>query len=195
MPFTYRIELKSPLYTHFIESLAGVTTIRAFSWTHAASTRMISMLDVAQKPYYLLLCIQRWLSLVLNLIVAAITVLLVGASLALRTRVEPGLLGIALVMMMDLGLVLSELIQNWTLLETSLGAISRIKGFAEETPNEECNTTIQTYNELPEWPTQGEIVFLDASIAWNDEATPLLNNLNLRIRAGDKFGLCGRTGR
>lgn len=153
------------------------------------------MLDTAQKPYYLLLCIQRWLSLVLNLIVAALTVLLVGISLALRTRVQPGLLGIALVMMMELGLVLSALIQNWTLLETSLGAISRIKEFAEETPNEESNTTVQTYNELPEWPTQGEISFVDATIAWNSDAKPLLNKINLQIRAGDKFGLCGRTGR
>ncbi|KAJ5554087.1 hypothetical protein N7513_004046 [Penicillium frequentans] len=188
------IELKSPLYTHFIESLAGVTTIRAFAWTHATSNRMISMLDTAQKPYYLLLCIQRWLSLVLNLIVAALTVLLVGVSLALRTRVEPGLLGIALVMMMELGLVLSALIQNWTLLETSLGAISRIKEFAEETPNEESNTVVQNYKELPEWPTQGEISFVDATISWNNDAKPLLNKINLHIRAGDKFGLCGRTG-
>ncbi|KAJ5925239.1 hypothetical protein N7454_007878, partial [Penicillium verhagenii] len=188
------IELKSPLYTHFIESLAGVTTIRAFSWTHATTNRMISMLDTAQKPYYLLLCIQRWLSLVLNLIVAAIAVLLVGASLALRTHVEPGLLGIALVMMMDLGLTLSELIQNWTLLETSLGAIARIKEFAEETPSEESNSSIQTYNELSEWPTQGEIIFSDASIGWNYEAKPLLHKMNLHIRAGQKFGLCGRTG-
>ncbi|KAJ5876727.1 hypothetical protein N7455_000192 [Penicillium solitum] len=189
------IELKSPLYTHFIESLAGVTTIRAFSWTHAATSRMISMLDTAQRPYYLLLCIQRWLSLVLNLIVAAITVLLVGISFGLRTRVDSGLLGIALVMMMDLGLVLSELIQNWTLLETSLGAIARIKEFSEETPNEDSNTTVQTHNELSEWPTQGEIAFEGARISWNSSETkPLLNSINLRIGAGKKFGLCGRTG-
>ena len=132
----------------------------------------------------------------LNLIVAAITVLLVGISFALRTRVDSGLLGIALVMMMDLGLVLSELIQNWTLLETSLGAIARIKEFSEETPNEDSNTTIQAHNELSEWPTQGEIVFEGASISWNSSETkPLLNSINLRIGAGKKFGLCGRTGR
>ncbi|KAJ5218037.1 uncharacterized protein N7498_000136 [Penicillium cinerascens] len=189
------IELKSPLYTHFIESLAGVTTIRAFSWTHATTNRMLSMLDSAQRPYYLLLCIQRWLSLVLNLIVAGITLLLVGASVALRTHVDPGLLGIALVMMMDLGLVLSELIQNWTLLETSLGAITRIKEFVEETPREETSMAPQTHDELLEWPTSGEIEFLDAGIAWRfGETKPLLNGINLRIEAGQKFGLCGRTG-
>lgn len=154
------------------------------------------MLDTAQRPYYLLLCIQRWLSLVLNLIVAGITVLLVGLSIALRSHLDPGLLGIALVMMMDLGLVLSELIQNWTLLETSLGAIARIKDFAEETPREESNLAIQTHDELPEWPTSGEIKFTDVGIAWKlGDTKPLLNGITLRIGAGEKFGLCGRSGR
>lgn len=200
-PTYSRIELKSPLYTHFIESLAGTTTIRAFCWTHAATSRMISILDIAQRPYYLLLCIQRWLSLVLNLIVAGIAVVLVGVSFALRTRVNPGLLGIALIMMMDLGLILSELIQNWTLLETSLGAISRIKQFAEETPSEEESnmavTAGRTRNDLlPGWPMHGEIEFVDASIAWDSSGMekPLLNTISLRLRAGEKFGLCGRTG-
>ncbi|PKY09063.1 putative ABC transporter [Aspergillus campestris IBT 28561] len=189
------IELKSPLYTHFIESLSGLITIRAFSWTQAATSRMISKLDTAQRPYYLLLCIQRWLSLVLNLIVAATTVLLVGIAFALRTRVDAGLLGIALVMMMDLGLVLSELIQNWTLLETSLGAVSRIKEFAEGTCREESNAVVQAQSEVPEWLTEGEVAFVSASVSWTlSETKPLLNGINLRIPAGKKFGLCGRTG-
>ncbi|KAJ6022230.1 hypothetical protein N7540_007734 [Penicillium herquei] len=189
------IELKSPLYTHFIESLAGVTTIRAFGWTYATTNRMLSILDTAQRPYYLLLCIQRWLSLVLNLIVAGITVLLVGLSVPLRSHMDPGLLGIVLVMMMDLGVVLSELIQNWTLLETSLGAISRIKDFAEQTPHEEIQGAPQTQIDTAEWLANGEIHFLGTSIAWNsNDPKPLLKSINLQIGAGQKFGLCGRTG-
>ncbi|KAJ5113968.1 hypothetical protein N7456_002502 [Penicillium angulare] len=189
------IELKSPLYTHFIESLAGVNTIRAFGWTRNTTNRMLSILDTAQRPYYLLLCIQRWLSLVLSLIVAGMTLLLVGLSIPLRSHMDPGLLGIALVMMMDLGLTLSELIQNWTLLETSLGAISRIKDFAEQTPREETQDVFQTDIQAKEWLTSGEIQFLDTSIAWNPiDPSPLLNKINLRIGSGQKFGLCGRTG-
>ncbi|KAE8407397.1 multidrug resistance-associated protein [Aspergillus pseudonomiae] len=190
------IELKSPLYTHFIESLAGVVTIRAFSWTHASVSRMLSMLDTAQKPFYLLLSIQRWLSLVLNLIVAALTVLLVGAGLALRRHVDPGLLGVALVLMVDLGQTLSELIQNWTLLETSLGAIARIKDFAENTPSEDRGLDTQTAEPRPEWPPHGEIMFVDASIAYDatEGAKPVLDGINLHIRAGEKVGLCGKSG-
>ncbi|RAQ42669.1 ABC transporter [Aspergillus flavus] len=190
------IELKSPLYTHFIESLAGVITIRAFSWTHASTSRMLSMLDTAQKPFYLLLSIQRWLSLVLNLIVAALTVLIVGAALALRKHVDPGLLGVALVMMIDLGQVLSELIQNWTLLGTSLGAIARIKDFAESTPSEEKDLGVQVQEPTPEWPRHGEIVFADTSIAYDcSEGTkPVLDGISLHVHAGEKVGLCGKSG-
>ncbi|KAK6823394.1 hypothetical protein RU639_006092 [Aspergillus parasiticus] len=190
------IELKSPLYTHFMESLAGVITIRAFSWTHASTSRMLSMLDTAQKPFYLLLSIQRWLSLVLNLIVAALTILIVGVALALRKHVDPGLLGVALVMMVDLGQVLSELIQNWTLLETSLGAIARIKDFAENTPSEEKYLTVQVQEPPPEWPRHGEIMFADTSIAYDcsEGAKPVLNGISLHVRAGEKVGLCGKSG-
>ncbi|PYH92309.1 multidrug resistance-associated protein [Aspergillus ellipticus CBS 707.79] len=188
------IELKSPLYTHFIESLAGVATIRAFSWTRASTSRMLSKLDGAQRPYYLLLCIQRWLDLVLSLTVAALTVLLVGAAVALRSHIDPGLLGIALLMMMDLGQTLSSLIQSWTLLETSLGAIARIKDFVEDTPSEE-NIVAFEQPPHPEWPSQGEVSFSNASIAYGSERTDVvLHDIRLKIRAGEKIGLCGRTG-
>lgn len=192
----YRIELKSPLYTHFIESLAGVVTIRSFSWVDISVSRMVSMLDTAQRPYYLLLCIQRWLSLVLNLVVAALTVLLVGMGFALRSKVNPGLLGIALVMMIDLGQVLSSLIQSWTLLETSLGAISRIKVFSEKTPCEE-NDVRHLTQPSPEWPNRGEIEFEDVSISYGatEDIKPVISDISLQLKAGSKVGVCGRTGR
>ncbi|KAJ5356748.1 ABC transporter integral membrane type 1 [Penicillium concentricum] len=188
------IELKSPLYTHFIESLAGVVTIRAFSWTTASKSKMLYLLDRSQRPFYLLLCIQQWLGLVLKLMVTGMTVIMVGAAVALRGKVSPGLMGIALIGMMDLGDILSDLIQNWTLLETSLGAISRIKEFSEDTPSEE---QYAAYEKLPDtqWPSRGDISFVGADIAYESEnAEPVLYSIRLDIRAGEKVGLCGRTG-
>ncbi|KAE8321596.1 P-loop containing nucleoside triphosphate hydrolase protein [Aspergillus sergii] len=126
----------------------------------------------------------------------ALTVLIVGAALALRKHVDPGLLGVALVMMIDLGQVLSELIQNWTLLETSLGAIARIKNFAENTPSEEKDLAVQVQEPPPEWPRHGEIVFSDTSIAYDcsEGAKPVLDGISLHVRAGEKVGLCGKSG-
>jgi ATP-binding cassette, subfamily C (CFTR/MRP), member 1 len=131
-----RIEAKAPLFTHFIQSLSGLVTIRAFGWSAPYQDKTLQLLDTAQRPYYLLLCIQRWLVLVLNLVIAGMAILLMGLAVALRDKVSPGLLGVALVMMMSMGSTLGNFVQFWTLVETSLGAIARIKSFSEDTPSE-----------------------------------------------------------
>lgn len=72
------LEAKSPLFTHFTETLQGLATIRAFGWQQASHEQNLRLLDFSQKPYYLLYCIQRWLNLVLDLMVAVIAIILVS---------------------------------------------------------------------------------------------------------------------
>jgi ATP-binding cassette subfamily C (CFTR/MRP) protein 1 len=90
------LEAKSPLYSHFIESLSGLVTIRAFGWTDKFKELNLKLLDVSQKPYYLLFCIQRWLGLLLDLLVAALAVILMILVVKLRTGVSGSFVGLAL---------------------------------------------------------------------------------------------------
>lgn len=90
------IEAKSPLYSHFLESLSGLITIRAFGWEAQFQNKNAALLDNSQRPYYLLYCVQRWLTLVLDLIVGAEAVLVVGLAVGLRHSTTPGLLGVSL---------------------------------------------------------------------------------------------------
>ncbi len=90
------LEAKSPLYTHFLETLNGLATIRAFDWQDDSRHANHRLLDIAQRPDYLLLCIQRWLNLVLGLTVGAEGVIVVALALALRSTTSPGLLGISM---------------------------------------------------------------------------------------------------
>lgn len=146
------------MFSHFIESLCGLATIRAYGWTNAYIKKGKQRLDTSQRPYYLLLCIQRWLILVLDLIVAAIAILLVSLSVALRSRVDAGSLGLALVYLMSLSSALTNLVQHWTMLETSIGAIARIKAFSQSTPREDLDDEIG-YVPEPTWPSRGELRF------------------------------------
>lgn len=90
------IEAKSPLYTHFQETLAGIATIRAFSWESDFKSENDKLLAVSQRPYYFLATIQRWLAMILDFIVAffAITVALVAVQL--KSTLNPGYIGLAL---------------------------------------------------------------------------------------------------
>jgi ABC-type multidrug transport system fused ATPase/permease subunit len=70
------LEAKSPLYSHFLESLSGLVTIRTFGWGENFQIQNHAFLDISQKPYYLLFCIQRWLALILDLLVMVLAVIL-----------------------------------------------------------------------------------------------------------------------
>jgi ABC-type multidrug transport system fused ATPase/permease subunit len=61
------LEAKGPLCTHFLESLTGIVTIRAFGWSAAYRKKNSVLLDQSQVPFYLHFAIQSWLNLVLEL--------------------------------------------------------------------------------------------------------------------------------
>ncbi|KAG4437467.1 hypothetical protein IFR05_007049 [Cadophora sp. M221] len=187
------IETKAPIYTHFMESLNGVITIRAFGWSESVLKRILELVNANQRPYYLLLSVQRWLVLTLNLVVAALVIILVGLGVALRDRVSPGLMGVALVMMTSLGQMMADLIQAWTLLETSLGAVSRVKTFSQDTPNEN-NGGGENRDPGNCWPSAGAVEFSNFTARHDNNAALVLRDINLTIEPGQRVGVCGRTG-
>ncbi|KAK0715388.1 P-loop containing nucleoside triphosphate hydrolase protein [Lasiosphaeris hirsuta] len=182
------LEAKSPLYSYFISSFQGLAALRAYGWTQRAEEENLNRLDRSQRPYYLLYCIQRWLALVLDLMVAGLAVLLVGLAVALKDQINPGLLGVALTSIMTAGQQLSMVIQNWTQLETSLGAVTRVNRFEADTPREEDGPDMPG----PGWPWSGAIRVSGLSAKYGDRT--VLSNVNLDIAPGQKVAVCGRSG-
>jgi len=91
------LETKSPLYTHFIESLAGLSTIRGFGWEAEFERQNRILLQASQRPFFILATIQRWLTLMLDFIVSILAIVLAILAVELRKSINPGLLGLALV--------------------------------------------------------------------------------------------------
>ncbi|CAK38280.1 uncharacterized protein An03g04880 [Aspergillus niger] len=71
------LESKSPLYTQFTETINGLVTIRAFGWQNSFREEHQELLQKPNRPYYMLVVIQRGLILGLDLSVAGIAILLV----------------------------------------------------------------------------------------------------------------------
>ncbi|OJJ46205.1 hypothetical protein ASPZODRAFT_152404 [Penicilliopsis zonata CBS 506.65] len=188
------LEAKSPLYTHFTETLSGLMTVRAFGWQEEFVRRNHTVLDESQKPYYLLYCVQRWLTLVLNLIVAGIATLLIALATQMRDSTSSGALGVALFNTLNFSTTLGFLIPRWTELETSLGAVSRVKSFESNTPDE--NTEMESNIPPVNWPTHGKIEFDGVTSVYSASSTnePILRNISLTIEPGQKVGVVGRTG-
>ncbi|KAM0561862.1 hypothetical protein ACHAPJ_003033 [Fusarium lateritium] len=186
------IEHKAPLFSHFLETISGLATIRAFGWTQPYTDRVLLRIDDAQKPSYLLNCIQRWLTLVLDMVVAFLTIILVVFAVTLREKINPSLLGIALVNMMRLGTNMKGIILNWSTLETSLGAIARIQMFCSGAPNEQKSGEDNEPGEY--WPREGSLEVQNLDVQYDRTTEPVLRGLSFSIKPGEKLGLCGRSG-
>jgi ABC-type multidrug transport system fused ATPase/permease subunit len=158
------LETKSPLYSHFIETLSGLSTIRAFGWQTQSESRNIGLLNSSTRPYLTLLCAQAWLKLVLDLTVAGIAVLTIGTAVALRGVISAGFVGVALVNVMMFSTTISLFISSWTGLEMSLGAILRIKTFEEETPSEDRDG--EDFKPPHDWPSQGAVELRHVSASY-----------------------------
>jgi ABC-type multidrug transport system fused ATPase/permease subunit len=144
-----------------MECLSGLATIRAFGWQHALEEKHRALLDQSQKPFYLLFAIQRWLTLVLDLIVAAIAVILITLVVKLRGIMDPGFVGVALLNVILFSQSIKMLLTFWTNLETHIGSISRIKSFTGDT--EEENLLNERTLPPPDWPASGAIEFKNVS--------------------------------
>lgn len=146
------LESSAAVFSSFLESVDGIETIRAFNWQSHIINDNTSRLEDSQRPEYLLMSLQRWLNIVLDLMAAAIATGVIAIAVVMRGRVSGGQVGVALNIMLVANSTLLKLVSNWTTLEVSLGAVSRTRILEKTTPSESGATA-----DIPEgWPSRGE---------------------------------------
>lgn len=149
------IEAKAPLYSCFTDSVAGATTIRAFRWQRAYQQRFYGLIDNFQRPEYIQSCVQHWLSFILDTIVAAMAVVVVAIIVIWPDKFDTGSVGVSLVMIIGFSTTLMRVIRSWTAMESSIGAISRIRQYTHDTaPDNRQNLNMAD----PDWVQNGSIV-------------------------------------
>jgi ABC-type multidrug transport system fused ATPase/permease subunit len=191
--------------THFLDTIKGLATFRAFGWIDDGLDLNNHLLDTSQRPAYLLAMIQRWLLLVLSIVVCVMAVGVVTLSVNLRSN--SAFTGASLISLMSFGEALANIIRMYTQLETSIGAVSRLKTFSdtakpEDQPGEDVVPPVS-------WPTKGSIEIANLSATYGDPQSTTkadsdrpgspnalaLRDLNISIKAGEKVAICGRSGR
>ncbi|KGO51212.1 ABC transporter, integral membrane type 1 [Penicillium expansum] len=186
------IEAKAPLISHFLDTLNGLVTIRSFKWEAQYRKQNAKLINDSQKPFYLLFSIQRWLELVIALCVAGFAVTLVGIAVATRGSLSAGYVGVALLNIVVFTENLQGLVMQWTVLETSIGAVSRIRHFHRTTTSEHQEE--ETIDPPAEWPDRGVIEFHNVIASYQSSSSRALDDISLSIRPGTKVGICGRSG-
>ncbi|GKT66254.1 ATP-binding cassette containing protein [Colletotrichum tofieldiae] len=83
------------------------------------------------------------------------------------------------------------LVTSWTNMEISLGAISRLKSLEADTPREDKPS--EDYVPEGAWPSSGAVQLSEVEVAYHSEAVAL-QDINLKVSAGQQLVVCGRTG-
>lgn len=165
------IETEAPLYQHLSETLSGVSTIRAFRRQRWFESNNLLLVDNSHKCVYALFMIQQWLTLAMDLLASGLVVLLMILIVFTRDSFDSGSSGTAIVTLMSFTQSLARLLKFWSLTESCLGAVSRIKSFGETVPSEEQSkrfdaNSLLSLNEKVSWPSHGEIEFDKVAAAY-----------------------------
>lgn len=147
-----------------VEQVEGLETIRAFGWLGESVTQAITRLENSLRLEFLLRCLQQWLTLVLDMIAATVATGIIAAAVALHGQISGGQVGVALNLMLVANTTLVRLIESWTNLEVSLGAIARLQMLDKTTPSEMNENT--AFEPPSGWPTQGRIEFKGITAAY-----------------------------
>uniref|UniRef100_L2FYZ1 ABC multidrug transporter n=1 Tax=Colletotrichum fructicola (strain Nara gc5) TaxID=1213859 RepID=L2FYZ1_COLFN len=186
---------KAVLHTKFGETVSGLSVIRANGWLNPMREKFLEKLDRSQEPFYLLYMVQRWLQLVLNLVVAGLAITIAGVAIGMRDKVAVGAVGVAFLNTTTLGETLTNFIISWTSLETSLGAIARVSMFEQDTPREREE---QSNVDVPDdWPKPGQVTFENVWATYDDKdggSSWRLSGVTLTVKPGERVAVCGRTG-
>lgn len=188
------LEAKAPLFTQLTETAAGSEHVRAFGWQQEIKIQGFQLLDASQRPYYHMFAIQRWLELVLDLCVLGIATVVVSLALSFTDTTSQAAVGLALLNVISFSAELSVLLQMWIDLETSLGAVARLKSFTRDTPLEKEPENGAYAVEASCWPKKGAIEFANVTARYDAESRPVLDDVSFKIPAGQKVGIVGRTG-
>ncbi|KAF9212353.1 hypothetical protein BGZ59_006885 [Podila verticillata] len=182
---------KSPIYQHFSETLAGVTTIRAMG----ANDRFISdnakKADLAASAYFAWVSSNRWLQIRLESLGGV--VVLAAALFAVLSRNSLGTesVGLALSYAMSVTLDITWLVRSYCDLQNQLVAVERVDVYTRKNPEAPTETDAK----LPEnWPQAGRIEFRNYSTRYRQGLDLVVKNISFEVQPAEKVGIVGRTG-
>ncbi|GFN99334.1 multidrug resistance-associated protein 1 [Plakobranchus ocellatus] len=182
---------RSPIYTHFSETITGAGSIRAYKATDRFILESEAKVDKNLKYYFGGIASNRWLAVRLEFL-GNLLVLSAAMFAVVSENVNQSLVGLSVSYALQITGGLNWLVRMTTDLETNIVSVERVKEYME-TPTEAA--WINPFKRpIPSWPAQGSVSFIDYKMRYRDGQEPVLKGINCSIEGGEKIGIVGRTG-
>lgn len=186
--------LRSPIYANFLETLNGVSLIRAYGQTQRFLRINEKLIDKNMQAYNPLINSNRWLAVRLEFLGSLIILAAAGLSIVNLPSgtLSAGMVGLSVLYALSVTQLLNWIVRMTVEVETNIVSVERILEYSELTP--EAPEVVEDRRPPPHWPSSGQINFVDYSTKYRPELEPVLKDITLSINPSEKIGIVGRTG-
>ncbi|WAR06338.1 MRP1-like protein [Mya arenaria] len=182
---------RSPIYSHFGESIAGASSIRGYRVEQRFMYESKEKVDKNMVFYFAGIASNRWLGFRLevlgNLIVLAAAIFAV-----VKDGNTGGLVGLSISYALQVTGALNFLVRNTSDVETNVVSVERVREYTEEPT--EAEWVLHFKRPSSDWPDQGNVRFNNYSTRYRDGLDLVLRGISCDIRGGERVGIVGRTG-
>ncbi|XP_040468098.1 ATP-binding cassette sub-family C member 10 isoform X3 [Falco naumanni] len=135
----------SPIYTHFSETLSGLSSIRAMRATRRFELENELRLEQNQRCLFASNTAMQWLDIRLQMIGVAVVTAIAGIAIIQHQKQlgNPGLVGLSLSYALSVTNLLSGLISSFTLTETMMVSVERTEEYTTDIPMEPQDKLLQ----------------------------------------------------
>ncbi|XP_068452238.1 multidrug resistance-associated protein 1 isoform X2 [Clinocottus analis] len=183
---------RSPIYTHFNETLLGTSVIRAFGEQERFIRESDQRVDHNQRAYYPSIVANRWLAVRLEFVGNCIVLFAALFAVMARESLSPGIVGLSISYALQLTASLTWLVRMSSEVETNIVAVERVKEYSDT--EKEAAWRHEPSSVPADWPSSGCIDIRGLGMRYRHDLDLAIRDITVTIQRGEKVGIVGRTG-
>ncbi|KAG7396733.1 hypothetical protein PHYBOEH_001857 [Phytophthora boehmeriae] len=182
---------RTPVYNLFGETLTGLQTIRAFKMQDKFADLAKNVVDDNTATYFSYYTAGRWLAVRLDWLSVVIIFVVSLYLVATKGQITPVVAGISLTYSLMLTSTMQNTVRAVDQTDNAMTSVERLLHF-RKIPSEDDNC--ECLPMTSSWPPHGAITFDNLCLKYRPELPLVLRGVSMTIGAGEKVGICGRTG-
>ncbi|XP_064419000.1 canalicular multispecific organic anion transporter 1 [Latimeria chalumnae] len=182
---------RSPIYSHFGETVSGLSVIRAYGHQQRFLRHNEKTIDENQKCVYPWIVSNRWLAIRLEFVGNLVVFFAALFAVLSRDTLQSGVVGLSISYALNVTQTLNWLVRMTSELETNIVAVERVCEYStikNEAP------WVTEHRPPADWPEKGEVQFVDYKVRYRPELDLVLHGISCDIKTREKVGIVGRTG-
>ncbi|XP_025753410.1 canalicular multispecific organic anion transporter 1 [Oreochromis niloticus] len=182
---------RSPIYSHFGETVSGLSVIRAYKHQDRFLKHNEVTIDENLKSVYPWIVSNRWLAIRLEFVGNLVVFFSALFAVISRDSIDSGLVGLSISYALNVTQTLNWLVRMTSELETNIVAVERVSEYTELENEADWVTDTRPPQQ---WPEAGRVQFENYKVRYRPELDLVLHGITCDIDSTEKIGIVGRTG-